>query len=48
MMLRQQLLQKFHSHRIKLEEFNQQLLEGGINMTYQPDKGFAEIEGSLI
>lgn len=42
MVLRQQLLQKFHSHRITLEEFNQQLFEGGIEMTYHPGKGFIQ------
>jgi len=34
MILRQQLLQKFHSHRITLEEFNQKLTEAGIKMQY--------------
>ncbi len=44
MALRQQLLQKFHSHRITLEELNQQLLDAGILMTYLPNRGFAEIK----
>ncbi len=43
MLLRQQLLQKFHSHRITIEEFNQQLSDGGIEMIYQPGKGFIHL-----
>ncbi len=49
MLLRQQLLQQFHSCKITLEELNQKLFEGGIDMTYQVGKGFIHsTENTLV
>ncbi len=49
MMLRQQLVQKFHYGEITLEELNQQLTEAGITLQYCVESGHLHfIEESLV